>query len=554
MDFTEAFVDDISGAPLNAELVRQARAEELKHFKQHAVYKKVSLEECKMRTGKGPIGSMWLDINKGDESSPEYRSRFVAKEVNTHAAEEMFAATPPLEAKKVLFSLAASQPATTNSLKLMFVDVKRAFFYARARRDVYVKLPPEDATPGMCGKLLKAMYGTRDAPALWEDDYSNKLKAKGFIQGRASPCVFVHSLYNLKLVVHGDDFTFLGDSSALAFAEACMRQLYDIKVRGVLGPDPNDDKEIRILNRILTWSADGLHYECDPRHAEIIVHDLFHDISKGPRITSPGVKNKPPEDLTEDPELQPAEATRYRRLVARANYMALDRCDIQYAVKELSRGMSTPRASHWKALLRLGKFLQQYPRFVNDFHWQQPTTVVHTFVDSDWAGEEPGRKSTSGGAMQLGTHLIKTWASTQNVVALSSGEAELYAILKGATQSIGLKHIMQDLGLNSKLRVFTDSTSGKSIASRRGLGRVRHIDVSNLWIQNEVQSGRIDLVKLKNRFNSADAFTKHLSFQELVECFTPLGCRHASGRHNLAPELSAGNVAGSIVDIVASSL
>ena len=94
VDPVEKFIDDISGAPLDADLVRRARAEELKHFKEHAVYKKVSIEECKRLTGRGPIGSMWIDINKGDESSPEYRSRFVAKEVNTHAADEMFAATP----------------------------------------------------------------------------------------------------------------------------------------------------------------------------------------------------------------------------------------------------------------------------------------------------------------------------------------------------------------------------------------------------------------------------------------------------------------------------
>ena len=88
---------------------------------------------------------MWLDINKGDQTSPDYRSRLVAKEFNHSHFDDMFAATPPLEAKKILFSLAASQGESSEPLKLMFVDVKRAFFYARARRDVYVKLPPEDA-------------------------------------------------------------------------------------------------------------------------------------------------------------------------------------------------------------------------------------------------------------------------------------------------------------------------------------------------------------------------------------------------------------------------
>ena len=75
---------------------------------------------------------MWIDIDKGGPGEPEYRSRFVAKEINRKASDEMFAATPPLEAKKILFSMAASQPEphSRDPLKLCFIDVKMACFYA----------------------------------------------------------------------------------------------------------------------------------------------------------------------------------------------------------------------------------------------------------------------------------------------------------------------------------------------------------------------------------------------------------------------------------------
>ena len=125
------------------------------------------------------------------------------------------------------------------------------------------------------------------------------------------------------------------------------------------------------------------------------------------------------------------------------------------------------------------------------------------------------------------------------MIALSSGEAELYAIIKGATQCLGLRSLLHDLGRGCRLRVFTDSTAGKAIASRRGLGRVRHIDVSNRWIQTAVQNHTLELIKLKNRFNSADVFTKHLNYADMMECIRPLGCRHEDGRHELAPKLSS---------------
>ena len=72
--------------------------------------------------------------------------------------------------------------------KLDFLDVRRAYFHARARRDVYVQLPEEDRTPGMCGKLLKAMYGTRDAAQNWEHEYLDYLELLGFVSGITTPC------------------------------------------------------------------------------------------------------------------------------------------------------------------------------------------------------------------------------------------------------------------------------------------------------------------------------------------------------------------------------
>ena len=109
--------------------------------------------------------------------------------------------------------------------------------------------------------------------------------------------------------------------------------------------------------------------------------------------------------------------------------------------------------------------------------------------------------------MQLGHHLIKSWAATQSVTALISGEAELCAIVKGAAQTIGMQSLMLDLGVTCSLKIFTDSTSGRAIASRRGPGRVRHIEVSNLWVQSKVQpkdfERSLDTAALQTRSPSA---------------------------------------------------
>ena len=168
------FWDSVTGVPLIPQLVIQAREEEMKEFRKHEVYVKVPIKECLERTGKKPIGVTWVDVNKGDERRPKYRSRLVAKEIKKDRRGYLFAATPPLEALKILLPLALTEGVgyvkgrEEEGMKIEFIDIKRAYLQADAKRDVYVELPQEDEQVGMCAKLKKAMYGTRDAAQSWE--------------------------------------------------------------------------------------------------------------------------------------------------------------------------------------------------------------------------------------------------------------------------------------------------------------------------------------------------------------------------------------------------
>ena len=150
--------------------------------------------------------------------------------------------------------------------------------------------------------------------------------------------------------------------------------------------------------------------------------------------------------------------------------------------------MANPRQSHWDRLVRLAKYLKGRMRYVIKFAKQVGVYSINTYGDSDCASEVDTRKSTSGGMMCLGDHMIKSWSTTQSVIALSTGEAELYAINKSAANGLGAWSLLSDMGLTLDIRVYTDATTGKSIASRRGLGKVRHISVNELWIQELVQN------------------------------------------------------------------
>ena len=178
---------------------------------------------------------------------------------------------------------------------------------------------------------------------------------------------------------------------------------------------------MRVLNRIIrVHSRQGITIEPDPRHAEILIRELDGD--SGRLATTPMTKDSVKESLesiTDDvyekarnrkikgennrtndyDELDDAQITRCRALVAKANYLAVDRGDIAFSVKELARCMSSPSRQDWERLQRLARYLRHKPRCVLWYVYQSTTGEVTCFTDSDWTGCKRTRRSTSGGCM-----------------------------------------------------------------------------------------------------------------------------------------------------------
>ena len=78
---------------------------------------------------------------------------------------------------------------------------------------------------------------------------------------------------------------------------------------------------------------------------------------------------------------------------------------------------------------------------------------------------------------------IKHWSRTQKARALGSGEAEYYAIVAGSAEGLGVQSLAADLGWKFKVVIRTDSSTAKSVAGRRGLGRLRHVELKYQWVQ-----------------------------------------------------------------------
>ena len=107
----EYAVDDVSGAYLDPTMVKKARADEIEYVRSMKLYTKVPIEECLNKTGKQPIAVRWIDVNKQDATNPLYRSRLVGKEFYTHNDVSLYAATPPIEALRLILHIAATNHA-----------------------------------------------------------------------------------------------------------------------------------------------------------------------------------------------------------------------------------------------------------------------------------------------------------------------------------------------------------------------------------------------------------------------------------------------------------
>ena len=217
----------------------------------------------------------------------------------------------------------------------------------RSDRGRAVRRPASRASEvGKCARLLFTLYGLRTAPSSWEKEYT--MEEAGFVTGLATACAFFHKEKNIRVVVHGDDFVIEGAECDLRWVEATLREKYIVMMRAMLGPERTDDKVADILNGVVEWKDEELWYEADPRHVEKMLNDM--ELGECKESVVPSTKTTAQED--DNVELHVESAKRYRSVVARGNFLAQDRPDTRYSVKELCRETSTPSRRRLKKLCR----------------------------------------------------------------------------------------------------------------------------------------------------------------------------------------------------------
>ena len=190
-------------------------------------------------------------------------------------------------------------------------------------------------------------------------------------------------------------------------------------------------------------------------------------------------------------------------------------------------------------LKRLGRHLKKRPRLVQLFVEQTTTAdVVRLDVcsDSDHAGCLKTRKSTTGMVLMRDAHCLKVSSHTQSTISLISGESEYHGIVRCAAIGLGARSMLADFGMCADVVVRTDLSSGLTVGSRRGLGRLRHVQTRYLWVQQRVQEGDLRKKKEPGDTNVSDTLTKPLDEKRMLNLLTVVGYEFRRGRTSLAPK------------------
>eukprot|EP00971_Amphidinium_carterae_P137637 2727858-Amphidinium_carterae.1 len=369
-----------------------------------------------------------------------------------------------------------------------------------------------DAVSAFLQAVSEEEYVVR--PPLWQDHQASFV-TKEFNRSLVEPCMYVHKTRDVKMESHGDDLFAAGDEPGIRWFMGWIKEQCECNVGNMIGLGPACSREGRFLKRRFWVDEQGWHHEADAKHIEGLLVRAGLTEAKG--METPGSQTVC--DFTDaSTPLGEADHAEFRHRAGVLQYLASDRVDARYAIKELMREASCPTLASQARVKRVLRYFVRYPQLVYDYafcdEWAQSENkpVLNIWVDSDHASN-PDRKSTSGLIAMIRGHVIYEASSTQGVVALSSGEAEFYALVRGVVIGLHLKHMLQELLIKDlSIVLWSDSVAGRGMISRLGVGKkAKHIDVQYLFAQQYVREKVVEVKGCRGVDNVSDLCTKHVT-------------------------------------------
>ncbi|CAM8932959.1 unnamed protein product [Rhodiola kirilowii] len=450
-----------------------------------------------------------------DGSIERYKARLVARgftQVEGLDYHETFAPVAKMTTVRCLIAIAAAKHWPLHQL-----DVNNAFLHGSLDEEVYMKLPPgfykKERTAGKVCKLMKSLYGLKQASRQWFAKFSAALTEFGFLNSLNDYSLFTlqRDGHFLVLLVYVDDVIITGTSDSLiGEVKNFIHQKFQIKDLGPLK---------YFLGLEVARSSDGIFLNQRKYAVELLEEHNMTDCK--PSQTPLELKHKL--GLSNAPIL--ADPMPYRRLVGKLIYLTITRPDLAYPVHILSQFMQGPNEEHMKAAHRLLRFLKGAPA-QGIFFPATSDLKLRAYCDADWAACPVTRRSITGHCVLLGPSVVSWKTKKQPVVSRSSAESEYRSMAATCCELVWLARLIKDMGVQVETPVplFCDNKAAIHIAHNPVFHeRTKHVELDCHLVRSHVTSKFISPVHVSTFDQPADIFTKSLPLDQLHHLCSKLG-------------------------------
>lgn len=475
---------------------RTAMESEIKSINDNHTWKLVDL-----LAGAKVIGVKWIFKTKLNERGEldKFKARLVAKGFHqTQGVDfhEVFAPVARWDTIRVILALAAQRRWCVFQL-----DVKSAFLHGELAEDVYVEQPQgfesgDDA--GKVYKLQKALYGLRQAPRAWYSRIEGYFAREGFRKCHCEHTLFVKAEKGDVLIVsvYVDDLIYTSSSETMIVEfKRSMEEEFAMtdlgKMKYFLGVEVVQDEQGIFIGQkkyaVETLQKFGME-ECNA---------VRNPMVRGNRLTKEGAGAR-------------VDPTSFKQLVGSLRYLTATRPDLIYSVNLVSRYMESPSEQHLAAAKRILRYVQGTVGFGIQYRHGGDEKLIG-YVDSDYAGDEDDRRSTSGYTFLFGDGAVSWSSKKQPIVTLSTTKVEYVAAASGACQAVWLRNVLMDIGCDQEKGtvILCDNSSTIKLAKNHVLhGRSKHIHVRYHFIRELVNEEVISLEYCTTQEQVSDIMTK----------------------------------------------
>jgi transposase InsO family protein len=476
--------------------------------------------------GKNVVGSKWVYRikRKADGSVDKYKARLVARGFTQIFGVDYYNTFSPV-AKLASFRAVLALAARFD-WEIKSFDFNGAYLNGELDEDeeIYMQAPPGYESQGehKVKRLRKSLYGLKQAGRKWYDALSRALAKLGFRTSHADPGVFYtrYKGHILILVVHVDDCIFTGSSPRLLEEyKAQFHARYALTDLGpvswLLGIKITRDRSTRSISLSQSSYIDS-----------ILARFALGDAKAQATPMVPGAIFSRSDSPSNPTDIDRMKKVPYREAIGSLMYASVaTRPDISFAVSTLSQFLDNPGDAHWIGVKRIFRYLAGTRDVELTYGAERHDLIGYT--DADGATQEH-RRAISGNAFLIDGGAISWSSRKQELVTLSTAEAEYVAATHAAKETLWLRKLVHELfpSLIASTPLYCDNQAAiKLIEDDNYHARTKHIDIRYHFIRYTVQSGALDVIYCPTEDMVADILTKALPKWKTIYHNSTLGLR-----------------------------